>query len=409
MKPIPDFRVFAIITAAGSGQRCPGNRRKQLMPLLDKPLVTWSLEAFSQVKRLAGIVLVGPADDDQALEEMKSAAAVCKKIIAVIPGGGSRQASIFKGLTILKPLADTDDLVLIHDGVRPLITPGLINRVIDHRTPDTVIVPVIKAAETVKLLAGDDRISRTLPREQIGLAQTPQGTPFSLLWDAYQAGNEEIWARATDDADLVENARPGTTIRWVNGERRNIKITFPEDLALAEFLLQPENPEQKMNQPIITTGFGYDVHRLTPDRKLVLGGITIPHSHGLAGHSDADVVIHALVDAIFGAVAAGDIGQHFPDSDPRYRNTNSLKFLTYAAELAAAKSFHLQSIDITIVAQQPKLAPFLPRMHQAISDTLTIPCQLNIKATTTEGLGFTGTGEGISAYTVVTARKQLQR
>ena len=409
MKPVSPFRVFAIITAAGSGQRCPGSKRKQLMPLCGKPLVTWSLEAFSQVERLTSIVLMGPADDDQALEEIKSAAAAFKQVIAVIPGGSSRQASIFKGLTALEPLAGTNDLVLIHDGVRPLVTPDLINRVIDHGSPDTVIVPIIKAAETVKLLAGNDRISRTLPRQQIGLAQTPQGAPFSLLWNAYQAGNEEIWARATDDADLVENARPGTLIRWVDGERRNIKITFPEDLALAEFLLKPENPELKMTQPIITTGFGYDVHRLTTERKLVLGGVTIPHSHGLAGHSDADVVIHALVDAILGAVAAGDIGQHFPDSNPRYRNANSLKFLTYATELAAANSFHLQSIDITIVAQQPKLAPFLPQMHQAISNTLTMPCQLNIKATTTEGLGFTGTGEGIAAYAVVTARKQLQR
>jgi 2-C-methyl-D-erythritol 4-phosphate cytidylyltransferase/2-C-methyl-D-erythritol 2,4-cyclodiphosphate synthase len=409
MNPVAHPRVFAIITAAGSGQRCPGSKRKQLMPLLGKPLITWSLEAFSQVERLTGMVIVGPADNDQDMEEIKSAVAAFKKIIKVIPGGDNRQSSVFKGLTALEPLADTDDPVLIHDGVRPLITPGLINRVIDHGNPDTVIVPMLKAAETVKLLTGNDRISRTLPRQQIGLAQTPQGAPFSLLWDAYQTGNEEIWARATDDAELVENARPGTLIRWVDGEHRNIKITFPEDLALAEFLLQTENPEQKMTQPIITTGFGYDVHRLTPERKLVLGGITIPHSHGLTGHSDADVVIHALVDAILGAVAAGDIGRHFPDSDPRYRNADSLKFLTYATELAAAKSFYLQSIDITIVAQQPKLAPFLPQMHQAISDILTMPCQLNIKATTTEGLGFTGTGEGIAAYAVVTARKQLQR
>ena len=221
--------------------------------------------------------------------------------------------------------------------------------------------------------------------------------------------DEKIWAQATDDADLVENARPGTLIRWVTGERRNIKITFPEDPALAAFLLQTQNPEQELIQPMITTGFGYDVHRLTPGRNLVLGGVTIPHSQGLAGHSDADVVIHALVDAILGAIAAGDIGQHFPDSDPSYKNADSLEFLTYAAQLAATKNFHLQAIDITIVAQQPKLAPFLRQMHQAIKDTLAIPCQLNIKATTTEGLGFTGRKEGIAAYAVVTARKLPQR
>ncbi len=408
-KPVLHPRVFAVITAAGSGQRFSGTKRKQLMLLLGKPLFSWSLEAFSQVERLTGIVLVGPADDDHALEEMKSVAAAFEKVITVIPGGSSRQASIFKGLTALEASADANDLILIHDGVRPLATPDLINRIIDYCRPDTVVVPVIRAAETVKLLAEDGSISNTLPRQKIGLAQTPQGAPFSLLWDAYQAGNEKIWARATDDAGLVENARPGTPTRWVDGERRNIKITFPEDLALAEFLLQPENPEPKMTQPMMSTGFGYDVHRLMDGRKLILGGITIPHFQGLAGHSDADVVIHALVDAILGAIAAGDIGQHFPDSDPRYKNASSLEFLTYAADLAAKKHFYLQSIDITIVAQQPKLAPFLPRMHQVISDTLTTPCQLNIKATTTEGLGFTGTGKGIAAYAVVSARKQLQR
>jgi len=409
MEPVLRPRVFAVITAAGSGQRFSNTKRKQLMLLLGKPLFSWSLETFNQVDRLAGIVLVGPADDSHALEEMKSVAAAFEKVVAVIPGDSSRQASIFQGLTALEAAADPNDLILVHDGVRPLVTPELINRIIDHCRPDAVIVPVIRAAETVKLLAEDGSISSTLPRQKIGLAQTPQGASFSLLWNAYQVGNEESWARATDDADLVENARPGTPIRWVDGERRNIKITFPEDLALAEFLLQPENPALKMTQPMISTGFGYDVHRLTAERKLVLGGITIPHFQGLAGHSDADVVIHALVDAILGAIAAGDIGQHFPDSDPRYKNASSLEFLTYAADLAATKHFYLQSIDITIVAQQPKLAPFLSQMHQAISDTLTMPCQLNIKATTTEGLGFTGTGEGIAAYAVVTARKQLQR
>ena len=402
-------RVFAVITAAGSGQRFSETKRKQLILLHGKPLFAWSLETFSQVERLTGMVLVGPADDDHALEEMKSVAAAFKKVLAVIPGASSRQASIFQGLKTLEATAGSNDLILIHDGVRPLATPNLINRIIDHCRPGMVVVPVNRATETVKLLGEDGSISSTLPRQKAGLAQTPQGASFSLLWDAYQAGNEEIWARTTDDASLVEKARPGTPIRWVDGERRNIKITFPEDLALAKFWLQPENPEPKMTDPMISTGFGYDVHRLTSERKLILGGITIPHFQGLAGHSDADVVVHALVDAILGAIAAGDIGQHFPDSDPRYKNASSLEFLTYAADLAATKHFYLQSIDITIVAQQPKLAPFLPQMRQVISATLTMPCQLNIKATTTEGLGFTGTEEGIAAYAVVTACKRRQR
>ncbi|RLB68659.1 MAG: 2-C-methyl-D-erythritol 2,4-cyclodiphosphate synthase [Deltaproteobacteria bacterium] len=408
-KSSPSSRVFAIITAAGSGQRCPGNRRKQLMPLQDKPLFLWCLEAFSQVERLAGMVLVGPADDHRALEEMKTTAATFANVIAVVPGGDSRQASIFKGLAALKTAAEADDLILIHDGVRPLITPKLINRIIDSHQPGIVIVPVTRAAETVKFLADDHTVSHTIPRQQIGLAQTPQGIPFSLLWDIYQANNKEIWSRATDDAGLVEVVRPDTAIRWIEGDRDNIKITFPTDLALAEALLAAEKPGDEMIQTIITTGFGYDVHRLVPERKLVLGGVDIPFSRGLAGHSDADVAIHALVDAILGAVAAGDIGQHFPDSDPRWHNVSSLEFLAYADKLAADRLFQLLAIDLTIVAQEPKLAPFLPRMRQAINNTLITPCQLNIKATTTEGLGFTGTGEGIAAYAVVTARQRPQR
>ena len=408
-KPAPSSRVFAIITAAGSGQRCPGNRRKQLMPLHGKPLFLWCLEAFSQVERLSGMVLVGPADDHRALQEMKTTSATFTNVIAVVPGGNSRQGSVFNGLAALETAAEADDLILIHDGVRPLVTPVLINRIIDGHRPDTVVVPVTGAAETVKLLADANTISHTIPRQRIGLAQTPQGVPFSLLWSIYQAGNEASWSQATDDASLVEHACPGTTIRWVEGDRNNIKITFPTDLTLADALLPAEKPGDEMIQPIITTGFGYDVHRLVPERKLVLGGVVVPFSHGLAGHSDADVVIHALVDAILGAVAAGDIGQHFPDSDPRWHNVNSLEFLVYADKLAADNFFQLLSIDVTIVAQEPKLAPFLPRMRQAINDTLTTPCQLNIKATTTEGLGFTGTGEGIAAYAVVTARKQAQR
>jgi 2-C-methyl-D-erythritol 4-phosphate cytidylyltransferase/2-C-methyl-D-erythritol 2,4-cyclodiphosphate synthase len=285
----------------------------------------------------------------------------------------------------------------------------LINRVIDSHRPGTVVVPAIGAAETVKFLADDNTVSHTIPRQQIGLAQTPQAVPFSLLWNIYQAGNEALWAQATDDAGLVETACPGTTIRWVEGDRNNIKVTFPIDLSLADALLPAEKPGDESIPSIITTGFSYDVHRLVPGRKLVLGGVVVPFSRGLAGHSDADVVIHALVDAILGAAAAGDIGRHFPDSDPRWHNVSSLEFLTYADELAADRFFQLLSIDLTIVAQEPKLAPFLPRMRQAINETLSAPCQLHINATTTEGLGFTGTVEGIAAYAVVTARKQPQR
>ncbi len=210
----------------------------------------------------------------------------------------------------------------------------------------------------------------------------------------------------TDEGALIENLpqekRTKVTIINVPGESSNLKVTFPEDLQRAESLLQKKREKEIPYKPRQATGFGYDVHAFATDRKLILGGIEIPGHAGLAGHSDADVLVHALVDALLGAVGAGDIGRHFPDHDSAFKDLCSLHFLNRAMMIVMEKGFRLEAADITIVAQQPKLAPHIPTMLAILKETIASPCQLNIKATTSEGLGFTGRREGIAAYAVAT-------
>ncbi len=409
MEPDYSTKVFAIILAAGRGKRFAGRRRKQFLSLAGKPLFRHSLETFHSLAAVERIILVGPGEDEAALASLRELTTDLTGV-EVVAGGNSRQESVYLGLSSLAATAGATDRVLIHDGVRPLVSKALATAVLEAITPGIMVVPVIRPAETVKRLDLEaKRITATLPREEIGLAQTPQGACFGLLWPAYQAMAATISAAITDDAHLLELAPAGVEIRWVDGEKENLKVTYPEDLALAEFFWgrrhgkpQPPGKEKTM----VCTGFGYDVHRLVENRPLILGGVEIPHYLGLDGHSDADVVCHAIIDGILGACAAGDIGQHFPDTDPRYRGISSLKLLQAAVAIAGKRDFILQSIDVTIVAQKPKLAPHLPAMHRKIMAAVALPaCQLNLKATTTEKLGFTGSEAGISAYAVVSAAR----
>ncbi|MBW1645836.1 MAG: 2-C-methyl-D-erythritol 2,4-cyclodiphosphate synthase [Deltaproteobacteria bacterium] len=412
MNSAPNPKVLVIILAAGSSRRCPGSRPKQLLPLAGKPLFLHSVETFHRLAAVERLVIVGPAGDRSALAEISELTAGLDKVEQVIPGGDSRQESVYRGLRWLAAAAADDDRVLIHDGVRPLVSGALIERVLAAIDQRTMVVPVIRPPETVKMLSpAAGQVAKTLEREKIGLAQTPQGACFGRLWSAYRRLAANISAAITDDAHLLELADKETVIRWVEGEKENLKVTYPEDLPLAEFLRrqrQGKTGQAAREEIMVCTGFGYDVHRLVKGRPLVLGGVAIPHHLGLEGHSDADVACHAIVDAILGACAAGDIGRHFPDTDPRYRGADSLEFIRAAVAIARDRGFTLQSIDVTIVAQQPKLAPHLPAMHRAISAAMEpSSCQLNLKATTTERLGFTGREEGIAAYAVVSAaRKQ---
>jgi 2-C-methyl-D-erythritol 4-phosphate cytidylyltransferase/2-C-methyl-D-erythritol 2,4-cyclodiphosphate synthase len=402
-------RSYAVIVAAGSGRRCPGPRAKQFLELGGSPLYLWSVRAFAAVEQIAGIILVGPADDVAARAEMEQAAGEFAKVLAVVPGGATRTASVARGVAALaeRGAATENDAVLIHDGARPLVTPGLIERIIAETAAGRAAVPVTTPTATVKRLAGEI-IRETLPREGIGLAQTPQGVPFGLLRRALEYFRQTLQPAGetvTDEGSLIEalpeNLREGVSIAAVPGESRNLKITFPEDLRAAEILLDRDPAPPTAPVPPYATGFGYDVHAFADGRRLVLGGIEIPGHAGLAGHSDADVLVHALVDAILGAIGEGDIGRHFPDHDPAYRDLCSLRFLEKAIALTRAKKRFLLAADVTVVAETPRLAPHIPAMQECLLRILG-PCQLNLKATTTEGLGFTGRREGIAAYAVVT-------
>lgn len=310
----------------------------------------------------------------------------------VVIGGEDRCASVWQGLSQME--AGTD-VVLIHDAARPFISQRLIDaclQAIAHHGAAVVARPI---ADTLKRADSTGAVAATVARNEIWGAQTPQGFRADLLINAYQRAIAEGWP-ATDDAAIVERA--GHRVQLVEGEAMNFKITHPEDFALAERLLAG-TPR---------TGFGYDVHRLVPDRALILGGVTIPYSLGLLGHSDADVLTHAIMDALLGAAALGDIGQHFPDSDARYRGISSIALLREVAVKLELAGYRPLQVDATLAAQAPKVAPFISAMRTCVADALALTIdQVSIKATTTEGLGFVGSGDGMAAYataTVQTAR-----
>ncbi len=404
--------VFAIIVAAGSGNRCPGPRAKQFLKLRGKPIYIWSVKAFQETHCVAGIVVVGPNSDDKALLEMQELTREFPKVLKVVAGGNSRTESVSNGIIALHLSCDIaeNDPVLIHDGVRPLITPDLIHRVAALVTPNQIAIPTTTPTATVKKIAGQT-ITATINRETIGLAQTPQGVPWALLREAVTHWRDNPAVTITDEGSLIENLpskKRGQIIMMnVPGDTDNLKITFPKDRQRAEALISEREKSQEDISPLpykprIATGFGYDVHAFTPNRKLILGGIEIPHPLGLDGHSDADVLIHALVDAILGAIGEGDIGHHFPDNDPMHENRCSLDFLEETMLLVRQHKFYLEAADITVVTEQPKLKPHIPRIQARLLKSIALPCQLNIKATTSEGLGFTGRHEGIAAYAVAT-------
>ena len=301
----------------------------------------------------------------------------------VVAGGAERRDSVWQGL---QEVSAGTDIVLIHDAARPFITRRVIDACIEAVQRYGAAVVARPLADTVKRATPEGEVAATVERAGLWGAQTPQGFRYSLLFNAYRRAVAEEWP-VTDDAAVVERA--GHRVRLIEGEAVNFKVTRPEDLLLAERLLG--------GPPRI--GIGYDVHRLAPARALVLGGVTVPHDTGLLGHSDADVLTHAIMDALLGAAALGDIGQHFPDTDEQYRGASSIRLLSVVIERVRAAGYRPVNVDAVIVAQAPKLAPYLSAMREQLAVALSLPPDaVSVKATTTEGLGFTGTREGIAAY-----------
>lgn len=375
---------WAIIAAAGSGQRMGGGKVKTLQLLGGRPLIVYSVE---KLKALCDGVIVVARDED--VDEF--ARVLRREGLEpdhILPGGRDRRDSVLSGM---RGLPENCDLVLVHDGARPLVTEALIKRVIDSARAHGSGVPALMVTDTVKRIDNKGLSVDTVDRRLLRTVQTPQGFKRVLLEGAYLEGA----GPATDDASLVEQL--GVPVHLVEGELENLKVTFPGDLERAEALL--------CGSRLPRIGMGYDAHRLVEGRPLVLGGITIPFEKGLQGHSDADAAVHALIDALLGAAALGDIGQQFPDTDPTYEGISSLTLLERTVELLREVRLAPHNVDITIAVQRPRLAPHVAAMRQALAQALRIPAErVSVKATTTEHMGFEGSGEGISARAVVLLR-----
>lgn len=390
------YLAAAIITAGGIGRRMGSSTPKQYITLHDRPIIIHTLTTFQATGFFKQIILVVPADQlepTKRLLQEYQADANCE----VISGGASRQDSVRNGINALRPEITH---VSVHDGVRPLTSPELIKNCLEAAYAFGAAISAIPVKDTLKKSSDKRQIEQTVERSHLWRAQTPQSAKVSLLQAAYQKA-EALNFTGTDESSLLELINCPVTL--VEGSESNIKITVPEDIPMAEAILNAQQPYAIQE---IRTGHGYDAHRLTSGRALVLGGVTIDHPTGLLGHSDADVLTHALCDAILGASGAGDLGQHFPDTDRQYKDANSLMLLKTVMDLCHSAGFQLGNADITVIAQKPKLAPYIEAMKENLAEVCGVPVtSINIKATTTEKMGFTGREEGMSCHAVVLIRR----
>lgn len=378
--------VSAILAAAGSSTRMKREIPKVFLPLCGKPVLSYSLEAFERCERIEEIVLVVRNED---LERAKALCAGLKKPCRAVAGGATRSESVRIGVAACSENATH---FAIHDAARPLLSQDQLIRVIDDAVSFGAATLSTKMKDTVKLAGAEGRIESTPPRERLYAVQTPQVFEKERYLKALrEAGNEDY----TDDCQLLERA--GIPVFLTPGEYTNLKITTQEDLLFAQAILQGEAHN------MIRIGHGYDVHRFADGRKLFLGGIEIPYERGLLGHSDADVLLHAVMDAMLGAAALGDIGKLFPDTDDRYLGAESFSLFCEVSSLLDRNGFIIGNIDATVIAQEPKLAPYISAMREKIAQGAGIePAAVSVKATTEEGLGFTGAKEGIAAHAVCT-------
>jgi 2-C-methyl-D-erythritol 4-phosphate cytidylyltransferase / 2-C-methyl-D-erythritol 2,4-cyclodiphosphate synthase len=380
--------VAAVVVAAGRGLRASGDVPKQYRRLMGDPVIRPSIAMLAAHD---GIALIQPVihPDDGALYAM---AAAGFQLLPPVAGGASRQASVRAGLEALAP--HQPNIVLVHDAARPFASAALIDRAIAAARASGAAVPVLPVADTVKTVDAQGTVTGTLDRAQLRLVQTPQAFDFSALLTAHRSAQRAGRDDFTDDAALAEWA--GLKVATFAGEVANVKLTTSEDFIRAEALAQAGD---------VRTGFGYDVHPFGDGDHVVLGGVRIPHGRGLAGHSDADVVLHALVDAILGALADGDIGVHFPPSDPQWRGASSDRFLAFAVERLRQRGGRIAHLDVTIVCEAPRIGPHRDAIRARIAEIAGIPMtRVGIKATTSEKMGFTGRGEGMVAYANATVR-----
>lgn len=367
----------ALIVAAGRGTRAGGNQPKQWQPLAGARVIDWTLEAFAALPEVDHIMIVLHPDDISHVSAIKSA--------HVTAGGATRAASVRAGLEALESLGCTR--VLIHDVARPCVSPALIRRVLaalEHAPAAAPALPVSDALWT----GAEGRVSGTMDRAGLFRAQTPQGFDFAAILAAHRAHEGD----AQDDVAVARAA--GLDVVIVAGDEDNLKITHPPDFERAAARLRGTMD--------IRIGNGYDVHRFGPGDHVMLCGVAVPHGRALQGHSDADVGLHALSDAIYGALAEGDIGRHFPPSDNQWKAAESHIFLRHATALAREKGYKISNVDVTLICEQPKIGPHADAMRAMLSDITGLAVErISVKATTSERLGFTGREEGIAAQASV--------
>lgn len=386
------MRVAAIVVAGGRGARVGGAAPKQFLPLGDGTLLDHALAPFEASARVGRIVVVLPADMTSSPPPGVRALETPSRIAA---GGARRQDSVAAGVDA----AADAELVLVHDAARPFCPPALIDRVLDAAAETGAAVPALRASDTVKRAAVRDGrlvVGATLPRGDVYLAQTPQAFRIGVLREAVALGRGGV--EATDEALLAE--RCGHAVRIVEGDLDNFKVTTPADLRrAAERVGRGPLPAPAFAR----VGLGYDLHRTAAGRPLILGGVRVPHDRGLEGHSDADAVCHALTDALLGAAAAGDVGRHFSDRDPRWKGASSIDLLRRAVALVRERGFGVGNADVVVVAERPRIAPYADAMRRRLAETLDVAEEaVSVKGKTGEGVDAVGRGEAIAAHAVVT-------
>jgi 2-C-methyl-D-erythritol 4-phosphate cytidylyltransferase / 2-C-methyl-D-erythritol 2,4-cyclodiphosphate synthase len=387
---MPDI-VAAVVVAAGRGLRAGGDVPKQFRLLAGEPVIRPALAAFVAHPALGAVQPVIHPDDENIFH---SATAGLEKISPPVWGGETRQASVRAGLEAL--VGSACDIVLIHDAARPFLSDALIGRAIVAAREHGAAVPAIAIADTVKRIDADAMVVETLDRDRLRMVQTPQAFSFALILEAHRraaaAGRQDF----SDDAALAEWA--GHRVAAFEGEPANVKLTTNEDFSRAEAL-------RAVALADIRTGNGFDVHAFADGDHVMLGGVRIPHTLGVTGHSDADVALHALVDALLGALAEGDIGLHFPPTDSQWKGASSDRFLAFACERVRARGGLIAHLDVTIVCEAPRVSPHRDAMRARIAAIAGIAAnRVAVKATTSEKLGFTGRGEGIFAMATATVR-----
>ena len=395
MQQSADDRLFAaLVVAAGRGARAgiTEHGAKQFHPVGGVPVIARTLETLLAHPNVGPVVVVHHEDDEDAMREALGCAT---GHVTLWTGGADRQVSVLNGLRRLAAMTPAPDFVLIHDGVRLFADAALIGRVMDAVTEMRGAVPAIAVSDTLKRVDGEGTVHETVERSGLFGAQTPQGFPFAAILDAHEKAAASGRSDFTDDASIAEWA--GLPVRLVEGDAANVKLTWARDIAMADRMLSEDT------LPDVRTGSGYDVHALGPGGHVTLCGVRIAHDHALVGHSDADVALHALTDALLATCGAGDIGDHFPPSDPQWKGASSDRFLAFAASLVRERGGRVTLADVTLIAEAPKIGPHREAMRMRLAEILDIDvARCSVKATTNEKIGFVGRREGIAAIATAT-------